>query len=64
MPTPETALVYPGGRENLPPNPNLHYPLIENFVDAVLDNAPLLASASSSLWTDWVLERARQSGRE
>src|SRR5258708_4687766 len=58
------ALVYPGGRENLPPNPNLHYPLIENFVDAVLDNAPLLASASSSLWTDWVLERARQSGRE
>ncbi len=28
-------LIYPGGRENLPPHANLHYPMIENFVDAV-----------------------------
>jgi 1,5-anhydro-D-fructose reductase (1,5-anhydro-D-mannitol-forming) len=53
-------LIYPGGRENLPPHPNLHYPMIENFVDAVLGKAPLLASGASSLWTDWVIERARK----
>jgi 1,5-anhydro-D-fructose reductase (1,5-anhydro-D-mannitol-forming) len=52
-------LIYPGGRENLPPHTNLHYPMIENFVDAVLGKAPLLASGDSSFWTDWVIERAR-----
>ena len=52
-------LVYPGGREILPPHANLHYPMIENFVDAVLGKAPLLASGPSSFWTDWVIERAR-----
>jgi 1,5-anhydro-D-fructose reductase (1,5-anhydro-D-mannitol-forming) len=54
-------LIYPGGRESLPPHANLHYPMIENFVDAVLGKAPLLASGASSFWTDWVTERARQS---
>jgi predicted dehydrogenase len=52
-------LVYPCGRENLPPHKNLHYPMIENFVDAVEGKAPLLASGASSYWTDWVTERAR-----
>jgi predicted dehydrogenase len=52
-------LVYPGGSENLPPHANLHYPMIENFVDAVFGKAPLLSSGASSLWTDWVIERAR-----
>jgi len=53
-------LVYPGGREHLPPHVNLHYPLLENFVDAVFGKGPLLASGASSIWTDWVTERARQ----
>jgi 1,5-anhydro-D-fructose reductase (1,5-anhydro-D-mannitol-forming) len=53
-------LVYPGGREHLPPHVNLHYPMLENFVDAVFGKVPLLASAASSIWTDWVTERARQ----
>jgi 1,5-anhydro-D-fructose reductase (1,5-anhydro-D-mannitol-forming) len=53
-------LVYPGGREHLPPHVNLHYPLLENFVDAVFGKEPLLASGASSIWTDWVTERARQ----
>ena len=52
-------LVYPGGRENLPAHPNLHYPMIENFVDAVVGKAPLLSSGASAYWTDWVIERAR-----
>jgi 1,5-anhydro-D-fructose reductase (1,5-anhydro-D-mannitol-forming) len=53
-------LVYPGGRESIPPHASLHYPMIENFVDAVLGKAPLLASGASSFWTDWVIERARR----
>jgi predicted dehydrogenase len=52
-------LIYPGGHENLPPHANLHSSMIENFVDAVLGKAPLLASGASSFWTDWVIERAR-----
>ena len=52
-------LIYPGGRESLPPHANLHYPMLENFVDAVEGKTPLLASGVSSIWTDWVTERAR-----
>jgi 1,5-anhydro-D-fructose reductase (1,5-anhydro-D-mannitol-forming) len=58
-------LAYPGGQEHLPSHANLHYPILENFVDAVLGQAPVLASAASSYWTDWVTEqaaRARQPG--
>jgi len=58
------VLTYPNGQENLPPHANLHYPIVENFVDAVLGKAPLLAGAASSVWTDWVIERARKSGSE
>jgi 1,5-anhydro-D-fructose reductase (1,5-anhydro-D-mannitol-forming) len=54
-------LIYPGGRENLPPHANLHYPMLENFVDAVDGKAPLLASGASSFWTDWVTARATRS---
>jgi 1,5-anhydro-D-fructose reductase (1,5-anhydro-D-mannitol-forming) len=54
-------LVYPGGSEKLPSHANLHYPMIENFVDAVAGKAPLLASGASSCWTDWVTEQVRKS---
>jgi predicted dehydrogenase len=53
-------LIYPGGRENLPPHENLHYPMIENFVDAIEGKAPLLSSGASAFLTDWVTERARR----
>jgi 1,5-anhydro-D-fructose reductase (1,5-anhydro-D-mannitol-forming) len=53
-------LTYPGGSENLPPHANLHYPMIENFVDAVLGNAPLLSSGASSYWTDWGIEKTKR----
>jgi len=49
-------LVYPGARENLPPHANLHYPMLENFVDAVEGKATLLSSGESAFWTDWVTE--------
>jgi len=56
-------LVYPGGSEQLPPNANLHYPMMENFVDAVLDKAPLISSGESAIWTDWVTEEVMKQAR-
>jgi len=53
-------LIYPGGHENLPVHPNVHLPLIENFVDAVEGKAPLAASGAASYLTDWVTEQARK----
>jgi 1,5-anhydro-D-fructose reductase (1,5-anhydro-D-mannitol-forming) len=54
-------LIYPGSHENLPPHANLHYPMIENFVDAIEGKATLLSSGASAYWTDWVTEQARHS---
>jgi 1,5-anhydro-D-fructose reductase (1,5-anhydro-D-mannitol-forming) len=55
----DPEIVYPGGRESLPAHPNLHYPIIENFVDAMEGTAPFIAGGHSSFWTDWITERAR-----
>lgn len=52
-------LVYPGGEELLPPHANLHYPCVENFVSAVLDGEPLLATGESSLPTARVIDQVR-----
>lgn len=57
-------LTYPSGSEQLPPHDNLHYPMIENFVDAVLKNAPLISSGESAIWTDWVTEEVMQQSRK
>jgi len=54
-------LAYPGGRDVIPAHPNLHYPMIKNFVDAFLDGTPLLASGASSIWTDWITEQVRRN---
>jgi len=51
-------LIYSGGRERLPTHANIHYPMIENFVDAVEGKAELLSSGASAYWTDWVTEQA------
>lgn len=56
-------LVYPGRREDLPPLPNLHAPCVKNFVDAVLDGAPLLSSGDTALWTEWVTAQVVASDR-
>jgi predicted dehydrogenase len=57
------GLVYPGGQENLPVHSNVHYPCIKNFVDAVLDGAPLLSSGDTALRTDWVTAQVAGSDR-
>jgi predicted dehydrogenase len=58
------GLVFPGGREDLPPAENFHAPYIQNYVAAVLDGAPLVASGESSSWTDWVTEQAVASSAQ
>ena len=51
-------IIYPGGHESLPVHANLHYPMIENFVDAVEGKAELLSSGTSAYLTDWVTQQA------
>lgn len=52
----DPEILYPGGCEQFPVHPNLHYPCLQNFVEAVLDGAPLLSSGSSAAWTDWITQ--------
>ncbi|TAM84278.1 MAG: Gfo/Idh/MocA family oxidoreductase [Acidobacteria bacterium] len=52
------TLVSPQGREEIPNHENIHFPCVENFVEAVLDGKPLLSSGRTALWTDWVTEQA------
>ena len=33
---------------------NVHYPLVDNFVEAVLDGAALACPIEEAIWTDWV----------
>jgi len=52
-----------GRVEMLPPHANLHYPIVENFVDAVLANDPgrLVCPAEQASWVDWTIEQAVSS---
>jgi 1,5-anhydro-D-fructose reductase (1,5-anhydro-D-mannitol-forming) len=49
-----------GRLEMLPPHANLHYPLVENFVDAVVANDPqrLACPGEQGQWVDWTIEQA------
>jgi 1,5-anhydro-D-fructose reductase (1,5-anhydro-D-mannitol-forming) len=50
------ALRYPGGHEQIPAPENLHYPCIEDFVSAVLENRQPRSNGESAMLTDWVSE--------
>lgn len=54
-------LHYRGKEELLPTHENVHAPLIENFVSAVLDGAPLACPGSEAILTDWVTTQVTQS---
>jgi 1,5-anhydro-D-fructose reductase (1,5-anhydro-D-mannitol-forming) len=56
-------LVFPSGREVLPPHSNFHYPCIKNFVDAALEGKELLSSGAAAALTDWVTESAVADSR-
>ncbi len=47
-----------GREESLPAHANVHYPIIENFVDAIIDGTALTCSGEEAAWTDWVIEQA------
>ncbi|HXE07377.1 MAG TPA: Gfo/Idh/MocA family oxidoreductase [Acidobacteriaceae bacterium] len=48
--------------ESLPSHTNVHYPIVENFVSAVLDGAPLLCPVHEAVRTDWVTEQVMHAG--
>jgi predicted dehydrogenase len=58
------ALVYPGATEHLPAHANLHYPCVENFVSAVLENQPPRSTGATALVTDWVTEQVMAANRK
>jgi 1,5-anhydro-D-fructose reductase (1,5-anhydro-D-mannitol-forming) len=49
--------------EMLPPHTNLHYPLVANFVDAIVSNsaAAITCSGQQGRWVDWTIEQVVQS---
>lgn len=47
--------------ESLPSHPNVHYPLIENFVAAVLDGTAPVATPRDAIQTDWVTEQVMRA---
>ncbi len=55
-----------GHVELLPPHANVHYPIVENFADAVVANDParLACPAEQAAWVDWAIEQvvASQAG--
>jgi predicted dehydrogenase len=44
----------PGREELLPAHANVHYPIVENFVNAILDGSQLACPGSEAILTDWV----------
>jgi len=55
------SLIYPNGREELPAPANLHFPLVRNFVNAVLNGEPLRSTGASALETQWVTEQVMEA---
>ena len=56
---PELQVVTPSSVtvEQWPTHANVHYPLVENFVNAVLDGTPLAAPGIEAIQTDWVTQQ-------
>ena len=52
------ALVYPGGVEQIPAPANLHFPCIDDFVNAVLDGRDPVSSGATALPTEWAMDQA------
>ena len=56
------VLIHPGGgKEDLPPHQNLHYPCVADFVSAVLAGTELRSSGATALATAWVTDEAIRS---
>jgi predicted dehydrogenase len=51
-------LVHPKGKEMIPAHKNIHYPCIEDFVSALLEDRAPISSGESALVAEWVMERS------
>jgi len=47
----------PAGDLDLPAHPNLHYPLVHDFVEAVLDGRSPACPIAEAIHVDWVTSR-------
>ncbi len=54
-------LRYGGTVEMLPACANVHYPLVENFVNAVLDGDALVCPAADAIWVDWITGKVKEN---
>jgi len=50
-----------GSVESLPTDGNVHYPLIENFVDALEGKSPLASPGDQAMGVDWVIEQVMRA---
>jgi predicted dehydrogenase len=51
-------LVYPGGVERIPAPANLHFPCIDDFVNAVLEGREPVSTGATALAAEWVMDQA------
>ena len=53
---PDLRVITPAGtrEEQWPAHENVHYPIVEDFVKAVLDGSPLVSPGEGAILTDWV----------
>jgi predicted dehydrogenase len=49
----------PAGDLHLPPHANLHFPIVEDFVNAILDGKTPACPIAEAIWTDWVTGQIR-----
>lgn len=51
--------------EMLPPHPNLHFPLVANFVDAIVSRSleTIVCPPEQGQWVDWTIEQVVRSQR-
>jgi len=48
-------------QEQLPAHANVHYPAVENFVSAVLDEVAIACPIDEAIWTDWVTQQVMEA---
>jgi predicted dehydrogenase len=56
-------IVWPGGSEQLPPHANFHYPMVEDFVSAILEGRQPRSSGETALETERVMDEAARNGK-
>jgi predicted dehydrogenase len=51
----EPPLAHPGGTEQIPAHPNVHYPAVEDFVSAIIEGRSPRSTGATALATEWVM---------